>query len=999
MDNDPEKYGLVDRVKNSFKSGARPGFLGGEGEGEAPSGSKAEKRAEARATASGAAADSLKNAEGAASGELPDQGDGLEAARENEQDGGGFYSGSVTGRAGNIAKAAEDIKKGNFKGAFKKVGPLTGIILSIFIFGGVMSGTQLFQPFALIAQFQESFNSMHVSAYNRSARFIRYQMDNGRLKDPRKGTIFGSQKFSLSKKQIEKFEEQGIKYNSEFQADGGGKKYKVLEYETDGGQQRIVTATKSEADDLRNAGVKNAISFDAVLNDSTFSHKFMVASQTWRGQFANWFGTNTGEFLKNNKLTRNMFKDWEKTKAEAEANGKTALDAVKETIKNRLSESESGGVARKEQRTNDSDETIEETTTTNNSKTDPAKIREKLDGIKGKITGGVNIGCAVADFIGVVNLMVAAHEAMQIINITTAYMEAVDKTKAGYGTESPINELATTLNEQIEIDHNRIVSGDGGSVSEGGETKTLMAKTEKVDGTLKSAMQSAGMAALFGNGLTDPHDASVQSFNLTSSINAIAGGVGMSVDSFRNCAIGRVTAAVANIVGDVAICVATFGVGCMVDLLKDIGFSVGIALAIQGVIELLTPWLVSEFERDLVSNLAGEDLGNALVLGANMYQGYIHKANGGSLATEDKYKDFAIARQQVIAEEAREERENLSPFDMTSKNTFMGSLLTRLMSFNTSSSLMSTLTSASSVMSSSLVSLSPSSSATAFQIAETLPDIDEYAQICPYLAEIGAIGDSFCNPYMVTDIDTLDDDPADVIDSISDQFEDNETSDGNVKIKKDSDLMNYIKYCGNRTSSFGVADQNIAADFKFGIGHTVVDTAIGAAPIFGDLVDIFDGGSVMTHIGYISGESCVAGNGLGDDSFATDSPKWGTAKYYQRFIEDQSLAESMGVIDKSAVTVALEEYYEESPIDESYEGQLARWSGLDKETVSDMLDVIAYYNYVNNYDASERYAFGVPVVDEGEKNIQFEQEEVMSGMTVALEGIVYDDVRNRTFVI
>ena len=229
----------------------------------------------------------------------------------------------------------------------------------------------------------------------------------------------------------------------------------------------------------------------------------------------------------------------------------------------------------------------------------------------------------------------------------------------------------------------------------------------------------------------------------------------------------------------------------------------------------------------------------------------------------------------------------------------------------------------------------------------------------------------------------------------------------NVKVVKDSDLMKYITYCLDRVSPFGVVDQNIADSVdKSQTGNFVIDTVLGVMPIVGDIADIVSSASTLKNIGYISGESCVAGNNLDeeeaasvDPDFATESPKWDKAKYYQLFVGDQSLAESMGIIEKSAVTVAMEEYYEENPLDESYEGQLARWSGLDKETVSDALDVIAYYNYINNYDASERYAFGAPVVDEGEKDLNFENEYVMDGMTVALEGVVYTDVRNRTFVV
>ena len=486
-------------------------------------------------------------------------------------------------------------------------------------------------------------------------------------------------------------------------------------------------------------------------------------------------------------------------------------------------------------------------------------------------------------------------------------------------------------------------------------------------------------------------------------------------------------------------CVLTL---CVESVIKNVVIGVGVAIGIQAVlsavISALTPWLTSVLERDLVSTLAGEDLGNALVSGANMYQGYVHKANGGSLSTREKYEQFAVVQQQVIAEEAKEERENLSPFDMTSKNTFMGSLMNQLANFSTSNSLMSTITAASTVMNSSLVALTPSTSAIASQIAESLPTEAEYEQTCPYLASIGAIGDSFCNPYMVTDMDTIDEDPAEVINDLydlgqlgfvdsdgvliakedtnisnyavpdylkaenvvklADDSEEEEVV--NVVINKTSDLAKYIKYCSERTSAFGVADQSIVeevdkTDTKSGFANAI----IGAIPGVGDISDIMSSKYTLENIGYISGKSCVAGNNLeSEDPYASASPTWKVAREYQRFIEDQSWAESVGLVEKSAVGVYLEDYYEENPLDNSYEGMLARYSGLDKETVSDMLDIIAYYNYINEYDVGERYAFGAQVVDM-EEGLQFEQEDVMGGEVIALARIVYADVRNRTFVV
>ena len=133
---------------------------------------------------------------------------------------------------------------------------------------------------------------------------------------------------------------------------------------------------------------------------------------------------------------------------------------------------------------------------------------------------------------------------------------------------------------------------------------------------------------------------------------------------------------------------------------------------------------------------------------------------------------------------------------------------------------------------------------------------------------------------------------------------------------------------------------------------------------------------------------------------ASESPNWDKAKYYQRFIEDQSLAESMGVIEKSAVTVAVEDYYEKNPLDESYEGMLARYSGLEKDDVVALLDVIEYGSYLAQYDPSERYAFGEEQEVEGvEDEVEFDNENVLAGDVVLLERIAYADVRNRSFAV
>ena len=81
---------------------------------------------------------------------------------------------------------------------------------------------------------------------------------------------------------------------------------------------------------------------------------------------------------------------------------------------------------------------------------------------------------------------------------------------------------------------------------------------------------------------------------------------------------------------------------------------------------------------------------------------------------------------------------------------------------------------------------------------------------------------------------------------------------------------------------------------------------------------------------------------------------------YQRFTEDQRLLENMGLIEKSSVTAYLEDYYEKHPLDNSYEGILARRSGLTKDQVIAYLNQLDYLAKVINYDPTGK----APIIEQ-----------------------------------
>lgn len=960
-------------LKAEEKAGYTPDFSGGI---KGPAGGGGPTNA--APAVDGTAARKLNEAEQAAAEKVPakkvDNWSDLDEAKNAEEKTGGFYSGVGkelgVGVGGTRKKAKAILKKG---------GPVA-LVVAVFVWIGVMMfGTQAMQLFSAVAQFTERFNSMHTSANMRSNAFFKAQMSTRKTKSPY--GIFGKD-LSISKTQQEKLKEQGIEFDDKYEIDG--KKTKVLKYTDADGTEKIVTADNFK---------------EVYSTDTDFFKKYNAGSVTWRGKIASWFNTTTKNFLENNNLTRNM---WEKWKEKLETAGPEAnqKELVSETIEDHMKsegdlkmrvadevEEEDENGNSKGKRLTKGDETPEHSTSrTVNSE---AEMRSKLDDISGKYNAGANAACAVVNTVGAITLLVTAKQSLEIINETTSLFEAVDKAKAGYDDETPIMVFANAANEK-QTNTNVIYEDDGSG---------KMHSTAVI--TNKSAMEAAGVGWTFGGGKLDPEDPSVQSFNVTGSIKKILGGVGVSMSAFRACTLVKMSAAIVSgaldAVGLIA-CLAT-GVGCIglgAKIAVQTGIGAVMGAALSGVVGLLVPKVANVMLRNLVTEFGGENLGNAWTYGAILYQGSTHRANGGGAATLNKYIEFAAAQEQVIADNAKYERETLSPFDMTSKNTFMGALMTKIMSLTRANSLFSTMAVGGSVVSSSLMAMTPAVSASAYDFVETLPSsMEEYEEYCPFQASVGAIGAANCPTYTATDMSTINSDPDEPIYEVEKMGGfDGETSDGNPIIKKGSMVADYIDYCSNRTSPLGIVDQNIAnAVGGFGqTGSSFVDGAIGSLQVIGDAIEIVDDAQTLSKAGYINGAACVIGNNEKDAGTPSENQK----RWIRRYLEDQSYAEAAGIIPKSAVTAYLEEYYKEHPLDNSYEGILARYSGLTKENVIALLDVMDYANYIADYDPSDRYMFGDDSLIEG-NTVRFDNENVLAGVGILLGRVVYADVRNRSF--
>ena len=805
------------------------------------------------------------------------------------------------------------------------------------------------------------------------------------------------------------------------------------------------------------------VSFDSAFdNIADFRNGYIKGSRTWRGSIKAWFDSVAYKFIKSNKLTRNRFKKFrERVEAEKAGNTRSATAEIERkvtietmdggaeemevTVRHKKGETEyetdDDGSIKTETDANGNEVPVEKKVDTGNPnssangaatidgdleteeikykiKTEDNKtaIKNKMNEIKngklGKATGYVsaaaNVACTVFDVIGAINLLIAAQEISQVVQTAIGFFEAVDGAKSGNGSGVPINVMAEALitPKATTVMQNATNNEEELKNNENVDIEEVIADGK--NGT--TAMQSSGVASMFGGGRVDPNDASVQNFNIGARFSTILGLFSNSFGSFAGCAIAKAAAAAADAIVDViaiVTCAASFGIGCLVNALGEAGtaagVSIGIGIAATYAINIITPLAVKTFTRNLATELAGEDFGNALVSGANILMGQNHLQGGGSLATKSAYIAFATKQNEVIAEEARFERETKDPFDVTSQYTFAGSLLKQIATLNTMpSSVFGALGTAARMVSSSITTMLPSASA--YKISETLiaEGSDEEKQFetnCPYLASVGAVGDAFCNPYMITDMSTITMDPLEVVNNVRDSLDD----DGNII--ENTNLANYVKYCTQRSSAFGVADGNIANNFSHldvdtGVSeaNTVINGAIGAVPVIGDLIDVVNNSTRLANTGWITGQSCVTTDAkMESDEGVVLGVSWDENKYYQRFVEDQRLLEGLDDNYTSAVTSYLDKYYEEHPLDNSYEGILARNSGLTKDQVIALLDTIEYWDYIANYNPSTRYQMGEEQIVA--RHIDFGGEVIGESKTVILTETPIWDRRQRAIVV
>ena len=120
-----------------------------------------------------------------------------------------------------------------------------------------------------------------------------------------------------------------------------------------------------------------------------------------------------------------------------------------------------------------------------------------------------------------------------------------------------------------------------------------------------------------------------------------------------------------------------------------------------------------------------------------------------------------------------------------------------------------------------------------------------------------------------------------------------------------------------------------------------------------------------------------------------------------RIFAYQRLLENMGLVEKSSVTAYLEEYYEKHPLDNSYEGVLARRSGLTKENVIALLNYAEDLVFLANYNsANYNPLYTNELSIRNTKHVKISNKKVSDNFTIATIQSAFDkSYRQRNYAI
>ena len=424
-----------------------------------------------------------------------------------------------------------------------------------------------------------------------------------------------------------------------------------------------------------------------------------------------------------------------------------------------------------------------------------------------------------------------------------SFMENISKMKAGQGNDSKINEAMNYLFRETESSVVDVTTG---------ETITTR-----------------------GSMLEAP------------SLYAILAGEKVKGDKVTNYASDRVLKTVENRVGvdntgskakdETVTSTGTKNRGAIGKFLFD-GETNADYEAMSGVVPIIDSSLMSN-DFETIGGIYG---GEMLVEGAVNVGKMLAKSSGATAGDGDAIKTYAHLNSTILALDKEADRLNRSPFDITSPNTFLGSIVHSFMSgFG-------------SAISTAIGKILP----TTYADDEGTEYLANFGD-CETIESIGAMGSVGCSEVATFDTSTLEDpfhDPG-----FTAFVEENTVlENGKRTVKRESALANFIKYNDERITPIGVMDGGILEALTGG-GSSI--------PFISDIISM-----IKIWLEATEEDKAVATGRVFVNSSA--NPYWEKYKYAQRYVSLARATDALRQYDGGETAYTNIKYFEgvENPV-------------------------------------------------------------------------------------
>ncbi len=392
--------------------------------------------------------------------------------------------------------------------------------------------------------------------------------------------------------------------------------------------------------------------------------------------------------------------------------------------------------------------------------------------------------------------------------------------------------------------------------------------------------------------------------------------------------------------------------------------------------------------------MVGETLGEKIVEGTSFMNTSLAKNTGASNVSGREavaaYNDYTkkLYDRAVIADRATR-----SPFDISSPNTFLGSIVNNVFAISTNNkNIVGRLAGLSNLATRSFGNLIVG--AYADDDSDTFLGASLNVDSCSTVQSIGGRGDLYCNQIATYDTSEFSGSSKNSLSATLKDYLSGDLSselgdylEGDGSIKDGTDFTDYIILGAGRESSPGVQDANVCQTKKQGVKIGGLFSFLFSSA--DDVKKSCEGEDLDIATGKKYGN--VEGNAEWDSKY----------KYFQGYYLETYALEVTGYYKakgKDNPIVAYKEaYYEAHPKDNSFEGVIARRTGWLKEDVIAGLKAVYFLAYLENYDPTERLAFVKP---SEEKDIYFEEVELKTDERIAeKKEIIFDKKRNYVVLI